>query len=339
MDQTTDLASIWAALRVDSSRTSGTVRRRVHPNAAIDIFVAIEKPSNRPLLHVELDTSHVERLPMAETKGFRVGFEPAGSAGMSRTLCTIELADPSATDLFEVVVSDIVDAVVGQATVDAAVAALCVRLTRWQKFFERFGAGGLSPEHQLGLFGELWFMRHMLQRSSTQAVTAWTGPTAANQDFQLAGHAMEVKTSAANPLVELRISNLLQLDSRGLDGLSVAVLLVSRLANSSETLVEMVESVRTEVRTRTPEQSQELESKLFDEGYLDAHAPLYTSMGYSPRQANYYLCEGDFPRLTPDTVPFGVGAVRYSVSLAAIATYASDEQTVMSWFGAADGPD
>lgn len=305
----------------------------------MDIFVAIEKPSNRPLLHVELDTSHVERLPLAETRGFRVGFEPIGSSGTGRTLCTIELADPSAADLFEVVVSDIVHAIVEQATVDAAVAALSVRLTRWQRFFERFGAGGLSPEHQLGLFGELWFLRRMLQRSSTQAVTAWTGPTAANQDFQLGGHAMEVKTSAANPLVELRISNLLQLDSRGLDGLAVAVLLVSRLANSPETLVEVVESVRTEVRNRTPEQSQELESKLFDEGYLDAHAPLYASMGYSPRQASYYLCRDEFPRLTPDTAPFGVGAVRYSVSLAAITAFASDEPTVMSWFGAVDGPD
>jgi hypothetical protein len=338
MDPTTDLASIWQALRTDDSRTSGVVRRRVHPDAAMDIYVAVEKPSNRPLLLVELDTGHVDHLPVAETKGFRVGFESAGSSGPDKTLCIIELADPSAVDLFEVVVSDIVDAVVEQVTRDAALAALSVRVSRWQSFFERFGGGGLSPEHQLGLFGELWFMRRMLQQSSTEAVTAWVGPTAANQDFQLAGHAMEVKTSAANPCVELKISNLLQLDSRGLDGLAVAVLLVSRLANSPETLVEMVDSVRSEVRTRTPAKSQELEDKLFGEGYLDAHASLYASMGYSPRQASYYLCRGDFPRLTPATAPFGVGSVRYSVSLVAIAPFESDERTVMSWFGADDEP-
>ena len=272
MDQTTELSSVWSALRTDSSRQSGVVRRRVHPEAAIDIFVAVEKPSDKPLLHVELDTGHVDRLPMAETKGFRVGFGPATPPDADRTLCAIELADPSAVDLFEVVVSDIVSAVVAESTPEAAVKSLSSRLTRWQAFFERFGAAGLSAEHQLGLFGELWFLRRMLQRSGTKAVISWTGPRAANQDFQLASRAMEVKTSSANPSIELRISNLLQLDGQGLDGLAVAVLLVNRLANSPETLVDLVDAVRTEVRLLTPEQSQELEDKLFDEGFLDAQA-------------------------------------------------------------------
>ena len=310
----------------------------MHPEAAIDIFVAVEKPTDKPLLHVELDTNHVDRLPVAETKGFRVGFGPAIPPDPNRTLCAIELADLSAVDLFEVVVSDIVGAVVAEKTPEAAVVSLSSRLTRWQAFFERFGVAGLSAEHQLGLFGELWFLRRMLQRSSTKAVTSWTGPTSANQDFQLAGRAMEVKTSSANPSVELRISNLLQLDGRGLGGLAVAVLLVNRLANSPETLVDMVQAVRAEVRQRTPEQSQELEAKLFDEGFLDAHAHLYDWIGYSVRQASYYLCEEGFPRLTPENVPSGVGAVRYSVSLAAIAPFMTDEQTVMSWFGAVDEP-
>ena len=339
MDQTTELSSVWKALRADSSRQLGVVRRRVHPEAAIDIFVAVEKPTDKPLLHVELDTNHVDRLSVAETKGFRVGFGPAIPPHANRTLCAIELADPSAVDLFEVVVSDIVSALAAESTSEAAVKSLSSRLTRWQAFFERFGAAGLSAEHQLGLFGELWFLRRMLQRSGTKAVTSWTGPRAANQDFQLAGRAMEVKTSSANPSIELRISNLLQLDGRGLDGLAVAVLLVNRLANSPETLVDQVDAVRMEVRLRTPEQSQELEDKLFDEGFLDAHAQLYTSVGYSVRQANYYLCEEGFPRLTPESVPNGVGAVRYSVGMAAIAPFMTDEQTVMLWFGATDEPD
>lgn len=339
MDQTTELSSVWRALRADSSRQSGVVRRRVHPEAAIDIFVAVDKPTGRPLLHVELDTSHVDRLPVAETKGFRVGFEPTTPLDANRTLCTIELADPSAQDLFEVVVSDIVGAVVEESTSGAAFKSLSSRLTRWQVFFERFGAGGLSAEHQLGLFGELWFIRRMLQRSGVQAVRSWAGPSAANQDFQLAGRALEVKTSSANPSVEVRISNLLQLDGHGLEGLALAVLLVSRAANSPETLADIVAAVRTEVRQRTPDQSQELEDKLLQEGFLDAQSPLYTSVGYSVRQVNYYLVMEGFPRLTPEDVPNGVGAVRYSLDMSAIAPFMTDERTVMSWFGATDEPD
>lgn len=328
-----DIAEAWALLRKDDSRTSGVVRRRLRPDAPIDVFAAVEKPQNLLSLQIEADAHMALKLLNRDTRGLQLLAETLSPGPRSRVRCTIRLADPEAEDLFEIVVSDLLSAVCLESAVKAAMDALESRLDRWESFFARHGDRGLSPDEQQGLFGELWFVRRLVDQAGYSAVQSWVGPTAANQDFQYRGHGVEVKTTSANPTLEVRISSLLQLDDHGLDDLALVVLQVNRVANSSETLVDMVASVRSLVNRLAPAASLELEEKLFLAGYLDPQSAAYSTMGFSVRRADFYLVHDCFPRLTPADVPDGVGSVRYSVSAAALTPHIVDERYILCWFG------
>ena len=52
-----------------------------------------------------------------------------------------------------------------------------------------------------------------------------------------------------------------------------------------------------------------------ESGYFEMHKPFYDELGYTVRQENIYSVTGDFPRITEQQIPKGVGDVRYSIVL------------------------
>jgi hypothetical protein len=53
--------------------------------------------------------------------------------------------------------------------------------------------------------------------------------------------------------------------------------------------------------------------KLIEAGYFDQHKKYYEDTGYTIRQKNIYKVTEDFPKITENMIPAGVGDVRYSV--------------------------
>jgi hypothetical protein len=54
---------------------------------------------------------------------------------------------------------------------------------------------GLSREHQLGLFGELWVLNRLLDARPSDALASWVGPQGEAHDFRFDGIELEVKTT------------------------------------------------------------------------------------------------------------------------------------------------
>ena len=95
-----------------------------------------------------------------------------------------------------------------------AVLAAADRFEHWRQMLQSIAEAGLTPEARRGLFGELTILRdHLLPAMpAADAVRAWTGPAAANQDFQLPDAAIEVKTSSGKEPQTIVISNERELD-------------------------------------------------------------------------------------------------------------------------------
>jgi hypothetical protein len=53
----------------------------------------------------------------------------------------------------------------------------------------------LSPERQLGLFGELWVLDRLVRAHGEAALASWLGPNAEAHDFRWAATELEVKTT------------------------------------------------------------------------------------------------------------------------------------------------
>ena len=83
------------------------------------------------------------------------------------------------------------------ATPDRPVANVMKRFANWQRLMERGHTGLLEDFSFRGLCGELIFLERFAlpNLGSLEAIQSWGGPNGADQDFQAADRAWEIKTS------------------------------------------------------------------------------------------------------------------------------------------------
>lgn len=231
----------------------------------------------------------------------------------------LEQTIPATEPICEAVLDSLCSALEGVSHAGQTVPVLVRELRVWAKFFENFGHDGLSVEAQRGLFGELLMLvRTLAPHAGMEVATrAWIGPTGAEHDFQHAAVGIEVKTSTSAGTV--RIASEGQLDDNGLNALYLAVLHLRSLASGGTTLPELVGEARALADTATGS-TAELDHRLRQAGYLDAHAPKYED-GWAVQSTDIYRVAGDFPRLARSALPPAIEKVQFTLSLNACGPY------------------
>ena len=315
-------SEVWDSL-VGAPAGHGLVRTRVTPDAPIDIFVAVEKPSaTRVLLFGLADEVQARSVDVPQAIGIEVRAVPAArEAGWG--FAEVRLVDARYLEVFTSLADDLVEHVGRAVDGAAAIERLADRLRRWEAFLRVVGPDGLGQERRAGLYGELHVLRgHLLPISKEMAVTTWVGPQGAHQDFQGSGWALEVKTSRTKQPVSVRISGERQLDDLGLAFLGLAHIGLEQRRNSGETLPEIVASVRRMlVDSRVAET---FEGQLLSAGYLAIHEPRYMNDGYVVRFDEIFEVRKGFPRITERDLVDGVGDVAYSVATSALGDFRTD---------------
>src|SRR5690606_15000159 len=113
---------------------------------------------------------------------------------------TIILLEKELTDIFTMFIEDIIEKLNTVSESQQALTLINQRVNYWKKLFSRATGELLSAEKQRGLFGELFFLRLLLQNTTSgeEAMQSGRGAESANQDFARSGQAVALKTSAAN---------------------------------------------------------------------------------------------------------------------------------------------
>ncbi|WP_395855136.1 PD-(D/E)XK motif protein [Cystobacter fuscus] len=325
----TSVESAWALIAGEPKTAPGLVARRVHPEACVELHAGLDRPSDMPMVCMHVTAGAARQAEVLPTSaGFMLHQESNVRPGPNGVRLSLHLTTSRYRDVFGVLAQDVVDSVARAPNQRTAVSTFIERLRRWQGFLEQHGPAGLDEFAQRGLYGELWFLRHhaIPLVGSGPAVSSWTGPDRSNQDFQFPECAVEVKTTSSGPHHSVTVSNIRQLDET-----HVPVLLLFHVGlevhkEAGETLVGMVEALRSMLRPDNQPLSL-FEERLRESGYLDIHAPVYGSSSYTIRTHRFYRVTDGFPRLTEADLPDGVGSVRYSISLSACAPYriATDE--------------
>lgn len=197
--------------------------------------------------------------------------------------------------------------------------ALLDFLERWSRFFERHSLEGLPPERQRGLFGELHWLRRLLDCGIEPgtAIESWKGCARAYHDFDIGGGVVEVKSTLSKEPKKVQISNERQLDNRGVLSLHLLVLSLTQSQAGGETLPDMVSGVRARLSIG-PAALRRMEHCLHEAGYLDAHAHLY-DRSYTVRSEGLFRVEDGFPRIID--LPEGLGDLTYSLVVGACRPY------------------
>ncbi len=192
-------------------------------------------------------------------------------------------------------------------------------LAKWRRFWSGASLGTLSPEQQLGLFGELWFLREWLipAVSATRALGAWRGPTGSRNDFEAVAVGIEVKTTARVDGAHV-INGLEQLLEPPNGSLFLFALSVRDEASGDETLAGSVEQLRSLLQADHIALSR-LDVLLDSAGYDDRFAAEYARRIFRIRSQTLFRVDAQFPRLVPASIvgglPSGVGTVSYELRL------------------------
>lgn len=316
----TKFSDTWRELDRESGSRSGPsmVRKLVETGSGAEMHLAVSTPDGRRHLMIRMpDEWDGNTIAFPKWRGTKIGPYRGSEKPSPHQFLVLEQGDESPRDVFEVLVADVVDAVLSRKESEAIGEVIATRLDRWKAFFEERGLVGLGPEAQQGLFGELWFLReHLMPRAGLlSSISSWDITHRAVHDFQFPRHAFEVKTSAAKQHLRVHVASERQLDTTGLDSLHLIVISLSIVQGGGETLPEIVTSVRNALAI-SPQTARLFEDKLLDEGYMDAHKELY-GPGYAFRNIRAYRVVPGFPRILENDLKPGVGEVSYSVVLSA----------------------
>lgn len=316
------LAEAWRALATREGRR-GWLTVIVRDGYPCRILAGRKFPGNEEAIlfgfrTARIPTSHA----LPEGRGFSVTLveDDHGESGWKWiALGRRASANP---DLFTMMAVDVIGAVEESSHLpeDRLAARLVDRVRAWQEFMQRSGSGLLSPDEELGLFGEVLMLRTLLEKGMppAAAVQAWQGPVGGCQDFAINTGGIEVKSSASGGRFIARVSSLEQLDDSTRNPIFVAAMSLAG-DEAGQTLGECISHVR---------------SQLDGDSALDMFTVRLLHAGYAERVASHYgrRCvlrtlrmlhvQGAFPRITRTGVPAGIVKARYEVDLDSAASHA-----------------
>lgn len=325
----------WRDLEAPQS-TPGWSRLRLHPNAPLDVFLAVSHPGHQRMLVLRADARAADHIVRSVGRLSRAAGLEMNLSAVSRLEYELQVV-LTANDLREVfnpLVSDVADTVRDAPEAATALTAAVDRFERWQDLLRAVGRDGLGPEARRGLVGELLVLRdHVLPHlDPAEAVEAWTGPSGANQDFQLSGVAVETKTSTAKRPRNIRIASERQLDDSGTPALLLALaLLDERRGGSGESLNRLVDRIRE--RLTSPVVRARFDGRLVQVGYLPGQRDLYDEPRYTLRDLRFWHVQGGFPRIVEADLPEGVGDCTYHVSTSGLEQYRATTDEVTELIG------
>jgi len=249
-----------------------------------------------------------------------------------RTWVSLQLLDRHRLDLFLQICRDIVPRVQNTSSARAGADQLLSRFRAWRQFLQATGGNGLDRKHQLGLYGEIQTLIWLIEAGTNplEACRAWTGPDRSEQDFQIHGLAIEVKSIVQNEPQRLYIDGARQLDESQFDALVIAHHHVHRQKGAGETLPMAVERAREAVHSDLTA-LEVLDNKLLAYGYLETDRRLYEDDGYGITGTSNYRVQPGFPRLTEGDLPLGVGGLRYVVEASACAPFEIEDEQLKGW--------
>ncbi len=318
-----NLAEVWSHLEEDyrSNPGTGRIQRRIIPGHRRDFFLGLELPSRNRMLILRISPASIAgQTSVPKSHGVKVRMRDRDTQPPTAEV-ELVLTDSQHRDIFDLLIEDLVGAAEQPDDEKTSVSRFLARLSDWQRLLMRLAPGVLSKEKQQGLWGELWTLRDVAGPAVgiTTATQAWQGPFGADQDFQLPGAALEVKTSNAHVFQHLTITSERQLDVPPDISLALIALSLNVRPGHGETLPEMVHTIRS-VATDTG-CLQLLEERLVLIGYRDEDADSYTDIGYTIRSRVQFGVRSGFPRITSRDLSPGISEVSYSIAVTACAQF------------------
>lgn len=186
-------------------------------------------------------------------------------------------------------------------------------------------APDLGTTEQIGLFGELWVLLHVLYPTvGAKVCHLWSGPESERHDFVGQGVHVEVKTTTrSEPKHE--ISRLDQLRSPTGKRLLLVSVMLEKSLGGDETLADRVDEIR-ETLGADARALDVFDSRLAQLGWHEGLRQTGALLRFTFRDVHVFEVTGTFPRLPDDYLPpLGVTGIRYSINVGSLPSLEATE--------------
>ena len=231
------------------------------------------------------------------------------------------LKHPSLDELFVKLCWDLMEA---SRDAEDPLAQFLAQYRKWQRLLQQIGSEALSVSAQKGLIGELLFLKMEAEVCGIDAaLTAWTGPEGADQDFDFPDFWAEVKTTSISSQA-ISISSLQQLDRT--DKGFLVVYYMDKTSASGKQCVSLGDAVKdTELLLNSEKQKNLFSCKLARLGYQKKDEKVYHETMFRLQACDFFSVSDSFPRLIKSNTAHGIISAGYDISLSAIESFKVQE--------------
>lgn len=316
MNKDSEIKAIWNKL--EEVHVIGLVKRAIDIPSALKMFCTYKSPEEYCGIafsfsqEIKIDISQFGSLSEMEVSLFNDNSFPDSK------FLLIQLLNRSdrMRNIFAAICGNIANIILHIKTERDAVKLVISQMRRWQELFSKKLKNTLSIQEQQGLFGELSFLQKLICSpiENVYSIETWVGPNRAPQDFQGESWALEVKTITSQKFPIVSINGELQLDETPIEKLFLYNLVVEIVPVNGKNLPELIGELRDSL-SQNENALNQFENKLIYYGYFNIDADAYKDRRYHIRKENYYLVQGEFPRIKKSDLLLGVRDVRYTITL------------------------
>lgn len=321
------LEQIWSDLTLQAEQDgSGLFLEQLTRTADVSIFAALNAASkNRGFIVQMPHNLKPENLSRQSSIKLELINDFTGLApGMSAV--GFFLKDDEFSDLFDILVEEIVKETKNALTTEKACSAVVRCIIRWRLFLEKRRLP-LSEMEIRGLIGELVVLSKLTKKfDPIVAVSSWRGPYDEVRDFELPDYSVEVKTCVPSEGASIVISRTEQLDTQDIRPVYLAVVTLAKNQTAGLTLCEYIDLASNSLQE--PDCAIELADRLAVAGYLPGHSHLYEDR-YGMSDFSIYEVRDGFPRIPSFQVPAGVINVKFNIMLSALIPFRVNEALIL----------
>jgi hypothetical protein len=309
----TKIENIWQDFEEESLSKTGIILKRYSSEIIPDCFISMRMPEKVKSIAFRISNQNIDISDLIDLKDIKTEIIPDESHE-GRYLILISLLDNSLSSIFAVLSEDLFHSVFLLETESDFIRALQNRFIKWKELFLLVRSSGLSPEKQLGLFGEIFFLKKLITQTDKikDCLSVWIGPENGIRDFEKDNCAIEVKTTKTHNQQKVHISSERQLDTTLLDDLFLFHLSVEQRNSEEFSLNTLVDEVFSIIGDDKGCQNL-FRLKLTIIGYFEHHRPQYQNISFLIREEEFFCVEDDFPRIEEKDLMKGVGDVKYSI--------------------------
>jgi Putative PD-(D/E)XK family member, (DUF4420) len=199
-----ELLSAWRALGGSAGGAEGWSTIPLALTGPRRLRAGRHFPGNEEALLVGFTSVHVPpAAQLPQGRGFLVLQIDLGSEGGDMLWLALSRRTGGSLDMFTMMALDVIVTLnAGSATAEDRLFQLFLaRIRAWQDFMRRGTDATLGPEAEIGPFGELVFLRSMVEAGlpSVVAIEGWAGPLNGIQNFVLEGGQLRSKLPLPPP--------------------------------------------------------------------------------------------------------------------------------------------